>query len=49
LAGSAVLVVLEWVYVFHSRLAMNDEELPDIIAALQAVDTDHATPAKETE
>ena len=49
LALGAVLFVLEWIYLFHSRLAMDDEELPGIISALEAMDTDKATPAKEDE
>jgi len=47
LALGAALFVLEWIYLFHTRLAMNDEELPDIIAQLEAVDTDNSMPAKE--
>ena len=46
LAFGDVLFVLEWIYLFHTQLAMNDEELPDIISQLQAVDTDHPVPAK---
>ena len=49
LAVGAVLFVLEWIYLFHTRLAMNDEELPDIISQLEAVDTDNSTPVKEDE
>ena len=46
-ALSAVLFALEWIYLFHTRLAMHDEDLPDIIAQLQAVDTENSAPAKE--
>ena len=49
LALGAVLFVLQWIYLFHSGLAMNDEELPDIISQLQTVDTDNPVPAKEDE
>ena len=47
LAFGAVLFVLEWIYLFHTRMAMNDEELPDIISQLKTVDTDNPVPAKE--
>lgn len=46
LALGAVLFVLEWIYLFHTRMAMNDEELPDIIAELKTVDTDSPAAAK---
>ena len=42
----AVLFVLEWIYLFHTEMAMNDEELPDIISQLQAVDIENPVPAK---
>lgn len=41
LGWAALLFVLEWVYLFRTALAMNDEELPHILAQLQAVDLDH--------
>lgn len=44
-----VLFVLEWVYLFYSQLAMNDEELPEIISQLKTVDTDKPVPAQEDE
>lgn len=47
LAFGAVLFVLEWIYLFHTSLAMNDEELPEIISQLQSVDTENPLPAKE--
>ncbi|NQT36698.1 MAG: DUF997 domain-containing protein [Planctomycetes bacterium] len=46
---SAVLFVVEWIYLFHSQLAMNDDELPDMIAQLQSVDTAKPLPVKEDE
>ncbi len=46
LAFGAALFVLEWIYLFHTPLAMNDEELPDIIAQLKTVNTDNPVPAK---
>lgn len=49
LVVGAVLFVLEWIYLFHTPMAMNDEELPEIIAQLKMVDTDHLVPAKEDE
>ena len=48
-ALGAVLFVLEWIYLFHTNLAMNDEELPDIISQLKTVDIDNSVPAKEDE
>ncbi len=48
LAFGVVLFVLEWIYLFHTQLAMNDEELPDIISQLESVDTDNPVPAKES-
>ena len=48
-ALSAVLFALEWIYLFHTRMAMRDEDIADIISQLQAVDTENAVPAKEDE
>ena len=48
-AFGAVLFVLEWIYLFHTQLAMNDEELPDIISQLQSVDIDNPISAKEND
>jgi len=45
----AVLFVLEWIYLFRTQMAMNDEELSDIISQLKTVDTDNPVPAKEDE
>ena len=44
---AAVLFVLEWVFLFHSGLAVSDEALPGIIADLEAVDAEDAEPAEE--
>ncbi len=49
LAFGAVLFVLEWIYLFHTQMAISDEELPDVISQLKAVDTDNPVPAKEDE
>ena len=46
LAFGAVLFALEWIYLFPTRLAMNDEELPDIISQLKSVNTNNPVPAK---
>jgi len=42
-AFGAALFVLEWIYLFCTGLAMSDEELPGIIAELEAVDVDRPT------
>ena len=47
LAFGALLFILEWIYLFHSHLAMNDEELPHIISELETVDTDTTVLIKE--
>ena len=49
LAVGGVLFVVEWVYLFRTQLAVNDEQLPDIISQLKAVDAGHPVPAKEDE
>ncbi len=46
LVVGAVLFVVEWIYLFPTGLAMDDEELPDIIAQLKAVDTDNSNSGK---
>jgi uncharacterized membrane protein YhdT len=46
LAVGAVLFVLEWIYLFHTKMAMNDEELSDIISQLKSVNTNNPAPAK---
>lgn len=43
---AAALFVLELVFLFLSGLAVNDEDLPDILSELEAVDTNGAA-AKE--
>ncbi|UCE48930.1 MAG: hypothetical protein JSW47_02070 [Phycisphaerales bacterium] len=43
----AVLFVLEWIYLFLTGKAMSDEELPDIVSELEAVDTDAPGAGKE--
>ena len=44
---AAGLFLLEWVFLFHSGLAVSDEALPGIIADLEAVDAEDAAPAEE--
>ncbi len=46
LAFAAVLFVLEWVYLFHTRMAISDEELPDIISQLKTVDIENPVSGK---
>ena len=45
---AAVLVVLEWVFLFLSGLAISDDDLPKIISDLESVGSDGAA-AKEDE
>jgi len=40
---AAALFLLEYVFLFHSGLAVDDDALPRIIADLEAVDTDGPT------
>ena len=42
-----VLFVLEWIYLFVSGMTMTDEDLPDIISELAAVDTEKSDSPKE--
>ena len=49
LALGAVLFVLEWICLFHTQMAMNDEELPNIISQLKTVDIGNPAPAKGDE
>lgn len=44
---AVALVALEWVFLFLSGLAVNDEELPGIVSALEAVGADEPASAKE--
>jgi hypothetical protein len=46
---ATVLFVLEWIYLFRTPLAINDEELPGIVAQLESVTTENPVPAKEDE
>jgi len=46
---AAALFVLEWVFLFLTGLAVDDEELPGILSDLEAVDTDAPATAKEGE
>ena len=34
------LFVLEWIYLFRTSLAVTDEDLTEVVAALEAVDAD---------
>ena len=43
----AALFVLEWIYLFLTRRAMSDEELPDIVSELETVDTNAPDAGKE--
>lgn len=43
----AVLFILEWLYLFFSRQAMHDDELPEILSDLAALDSD--TPGADKE
>ncbi|MHC4538700.1 MAG: hypothetical protein ACYS74_02830 [Planctomycetota bacterium] len=43
----AILFALEWIYLFLTRRAMSDEELPDVISELATVDTDAPAAGKE--
>ncbi len=44
-----ILFVLEWIYLFLSGIAMTDEELPEIVSELAAVDTEESDSPKEVE
>jgi len=46
-AVAAVLFAVEWFYLFHSRLAMSDDELPDIISQLESLDTSNPDATRE--
>jgi hypothetical protein len=41
--------VLEWVFLFHSKLAVSDEELPGIVAELGSVGAAEAAAGEEGE
>jgi hypothetical protein len=42
-----VLFVLEWIYLFVSGMTVTDEDLPDIVSELAAVDTEKSDSPKE--
>jgi len=44
---AAALFVLEWIFLFHSGLAVSDEALPGIVADLEAVAAEASAPAEE--
>ena len=46
LGCAIVLFVVQWIYLFLTPLAMNDDELPGIIEHLKAVNTDSPVSAK---
>jgi hypothetical protein len=46
---AAVLIGLEWVFLFLSGLAVSDEDLPKILSDLEAVGADDVAAAKEDE
>lgn len=43
----AVLFVLEWIYLFLTRNALSDKELPDIVSELATLDADTPSAPKE--
>ncbi len=46
---AAVLFLLEWVFLFRTGLAVSDEDLPRIVAELEAVQPDNRDSATEDE
>ena len=46
-AVGVAFFILQWVYMFHTRLAMNDDELPGVISQLEKVDVGNALQTKE--
>jgi len=48
-AVAAILFVVEWVYLFLTPMAMNDEELAGIVSQLESVNTEKPLAAKEDE
>jgi hypothetical protein len=44
---AAALFTLEWIYLFWTRMAMNDEELPGIVSQLESVNSENPLPAEE--
>lgn len=45
----AALFVVEWLYLFGTRITVTDEELDGIVSELAKVDTDEADSGKEGE
>jgi hypothetical protein len=46
LVWAAILCLVQWIYLFRTPWAMSDEQLPDLMAQLEAVDTKGPTPQK---
>ena len=42
-----VLFILEWIYLFVTGMAMTDDDLPEIVSELTAVNTDDSDSPKE--
>lgn len=49
LMWAAILCLLQWIYLFRTPWAMNDEQLPGLMAQLEAVDTEVPGPPKGAE
>jgi hypothetical protein len=45
----AVLFVVEWLYLFGTRITVTDEEVDEIVSQLAEVETDKAEAGKEGE
>jgi hypothetical protein len=43
----AVLFILEWIYLFLTRNALSDKELPEIVSDLTAIDAHSSAAGKE--
>ena len=48
-ALAAALFVLEWIYLFHTGLAVTDDGLADVVSELTKVDLDGPAPKGEDE
>jgi len=46
-AFGAALFVLEWIYLFATRITVRDDELGDIVSQLAQVNTDEADSPRE--
>jgi hypothetical protein len=44
-----VLFILEWIYLFVTGMTMTDEDLPDMVSELTAINTDDSDSPKEDE